>query len=122
MTLSLVGEEAKTFLLNGLVFAEPNTMVLRLHTGNPGALGIEHIAGENTVKKINFPTTTGNVRSNKTAAEWVEYKVKETISFVSFWFDITTENFLGYAELNEARLVEVGNTFKFPIGSITWHF
>lgn len=93
----------------------------QLHTGNPGSEGKNNVATENTKKSFTLPTVTEGEaaagRKNSTVAEWPEVKAAEEYKFISIWeFGF----FVGYMELTEPKKVELGNTFKFPIGSIVW--
>lgn len=99
---------------------------VKLHTGNPGPAGLENLAVENAEPGCILTGVTEETaaagRHNENVIEFKEVKAKETYRFVSFWFTKPGSDFVGYAELAEPKTVEVGNTFKFPIGSIVIHF
>jgi hypothetical protein len=90
---------------------------VQLHTGNPGPAGTENVAAENTRHggAAGSWQVVGRVGSNKVAFEWVGVKAKETITYFTLW---QGANLVGYGELKEPIPLEIGDTFKFPIGTL----
>jgi hypothetical protein len=109
-------------ILNSIPTLGETKLEIQLHTGNPGAKGEENIAAENLRPACKFPAVTEAEapagRKNSTVPEWKEVKAKETYRFISIWIGIGS--FLCWAEMTEPKAVEVGNLFKFPIGSIVF--
>lgn len=93
--------------------APNNEYGLKLHIGNPGPAGTEHLAAETATRLFTFSEPNeGRVIRNKTAVEWAEVKAKETYSFISVW-PTTFSVMLFYAELTAPVSVEVGDTVRF---------
>ena len=93
----------------------------RLHTGNPGAGGGANKALETFEPNGGFQVVgeeeAGGGRQLFKPFEWPEVKHAETYHWISVYEQIGGA-WQFNVELTEPKAVEVGNTFKFPLGSI----
>lgn len=96
---------------------------VKLHTGNPGALGTANVATENTEKEIELqeeafltPANWPEGRKSNTAGEWVEVKAAETYKWISIRNSAGT--FLMNVELTAPVAVVIGDTFRINKGAL----
>lgn len=96
---------------------------VKLHLGDPGSAGTSNAAANTTRKQATFGSAaSGRAISNTVAVEWTNVPNAETYSHVSLWDDETAGNFLGRDDLSSTAAVDVGDTFRIPIGDLDLTF
>lgn len=96
---------------------------VKLHLGDPGSAGTSNAAANTTRKQATFGSAaSGRAISNTVAVEWTNVPNAETYSHVSLWDDETAGNFLGRDDLSATAAVDVGDTFRIPIGDLDLTF
>lgn len=91
---------------------------VKLHLGDPGAAGTTNPAANTTRMQATCGAASGRARTNTVAIEWTNVPNLETYSHVSLWDAETAGNFLGRDDLSAPAAVEVGDTFRIPIGDL----
>lgn len=105
-------------LARGVAFDNDEVWV-KLHLGDPGAAGTTNPAAETTRKQATFgAAASGRAISNTVAVEWTNVPSAETYSWVSMWSASTGGTFLGRDDLSSPAAVDVGDTFRIPIGDL----
>lgn len=92
---------------------------VKLHLGDPGSAGTANPAAETTRKQATFGSAAASrAISNTVAVEWTNLPAAETLTHVSFWSASTGGTFLGRDDLSSSAAVEIGDTFRIPIGDL----
>jgi hypothetical protein len=92
---------------------------VKLHLGDPGAAGTANPAAETTRQQATFGSAAASrAISNTVAVEWTNVSTLETYTHVSFWDASTGGNFLGRDDLSSSAAVDVGDTFRIPVGDL----
>lgn len=105
-------------LARGVPYGNDEVWV-KLHLGDPGAAGTANPAAETTRKQGTFGAgAAGGAISNTAALEWTNVSTLETYTHVSMWSASVAGTFLGSDDLSSPAAVDVGDTFRIPIGDL----
>jgi len=99
-----------------VVWSEPASFNLKLHTGDPGAAGTANAFGDTTRKAITFSAAAGGAITNSAQAQWTSLSAAGTITHVSIWDDIAAGTFIGSDALTTSRTVGIGDTLTLAAG------
>jgi hypothetical protein len=101
-----------TYTANAGVFA-------KLHLGDPGAAGTSNPAANTTRQQATFGSAAASgAISNTAAIEWTNVPNAETYTHVSFWTASSGGTFLGSDDLSSSAVMQVGDTFRVPVGDL----
>lgn len=105
-------------LARGVAYDNDEVWV-KLHLGDPGAAGTANPAAETTRKQATFgAAASGGAITNTVAVEWTNVPSAETYSWVSLWSASAAGTFLGRDDLSSPAAVDVGDTFRLPVGEL----
>ncbi len=90
-------------------FPAITTVYAKLHTGDPGEAGTANAALETTRQSVAFNAASGGSIVSSATVSWNNVSTTETISYISFWDNITAGNCLGSALLNVAAPLQAGD-------------
>ena len=93
------------------------TPYLKLHVGDPGALGTSSPAVETTRKTVSFGLSASGAVSNDVEVQWATISGSEDSTFFTLWDDPTAGNFLGSGTVT-ANPYTAGDTFTIPVGDL----
>lgn len=101
----------------GSVPSIPNIYV-KLHLGDPGESGTANPAVETTRQAVTFNAASGGSVTSSGTVSWTNVSTTETVSYVSFWDNLTAGNCIGTAQLNVAAALQAGDNLD--LTSITF--
>lgn len=93
---------------------ESKTFGVKLHTGNPGAEGLNNVAGFSEKRNGEWLEPVAGKIKNGGAIVFTPFGAEETIKFVSLWTSIIGGTFIGWIELVEPVVVPKGGSFEIP--------
>lgn len=121
MSVSDYGENKIADAICGnATFTTPSNIYVKLHIGDPGEAGTANAAGHTTRVEVTWGAASGGVCLNDTATTFTSLTTAETISYVSFWDNLTAGNCLGSGALTASQTVAIGNTLQFAIGALSY--
>lgn len=96
------------------------TCYVKLHTGDPGENGTSNASANTTRVAGTFGAASGGVCTNSADLEWLSWSAgAESITFVSFWDNLTAGNCLGSGANTGNTAVADGNDFVISTGDLT---
>jgi len=114
----LVANSVLDAVARAVAYSEAGVWV-KLHLGDPGAAGTANPAANTTRQQATFgAAATGRAISNTASVEWTSVPNAETYTHVSLWDASTAGNFLGRDDLSAPAAMDVGDTFRIPIGDL----
>lgn len=97
-----------------------STCYVKLHTGDPGEDGTNNASAETTRVAASFGAASGGVATSDADAEWLSWTAgSESITFVSFWDNVSAGNCLGSGANTGQTAVVNGNDFVIATGDLT---
>ena len=105
----------------------PAGLFIKLHTGDPGADGLNNAAANDLRKAVSWAQaanigTDGRAESATDAdVDWSPVPTTETYSYVSFWDDLTAGNCWYKGAMTSPIPVTAGGDFKFAAGQTLDH-
>ncbi len=103
------------FILNAVFdndagsFPAITTIYAKLHTGDPGENGTANAATETTRQSVAFTAATAGSITSSGTVSWTNVSTTETITYISFWDNLTAGNCIGSAELNVSAPLTAGD-------------
>lgn len=94
---------------NAGAFPAITTVYAKLHIGDPGEAGTANPAVETTRQSVGFNAAVGGSIVSSATVSWNNVSTTETISYISFWDNISAGNCLGSAQLNVAAPLQAGD-------------
>lgn len=113
--MSALTNYAENALLNSI----PNTLYVKLHTGDPGEDATGNAASNTTRASVTMGTATTGTRTSTSAATWTSVPAAETYSHISLWDASTGGNPYAKGALSSSKTVAIGDTFTIPSGSLS---
>ena len=105
-------------LCNAGSWTVPTSFWVKLHTGDPGAAGTANSATNATRQAASFSSAAAGAITTSADITWSSVSATETYGYVSFWDASTGGVFLASDNLETARGVTAGDTFKIAAGDI----
>lgn len=99
-------------------FPAITTVYVKLHTGDPGETGTTNAATETTRQSVSFGTASGGSIVSTGTVSWTNVSTTETITYISFWDNVSAGNCLGSAQLNSPAALQAGDNLD--LTSITF--
>jgi hypothetical protein len=112
-------EIADWLAANGAPSSVTNVYV-KLHTGDPGEAGTANASAETERKEASFGAASGGVCTSDADVSWLAWdQGSESITFVSFWDNVSAGNCLGSGANSGNTAVVNGNDFVISAGDLT---
>ena len=91
---------------------------VKLHVGDPGALGTANPATETTRKAVSFGAASTGVLTSNDALTWTNIAGSQDANHFTCWDDITAGNFLFSGNLT-SNPYDAGDTYEIASGNLT---
>ena len=106
-------------LCRNVAWTQPAAFWLKLHTGDPGAVGTANAFGDTTRRQATFSATAADGTITTSAdINWTNLSAAGTISHVSFWSAGSGGTFLGSDDLVTPRTVALADSFTILAGDV----
>lgn len=102
---------------NATAFSVTNAYV-KLHIGDPGAVGTSNPATETTRKEASFSAASSGTLTSDSALTWTNIAGSQDATHFTVWDNLTTGNFL-FSGTITANAYTAGDTFTIASGSLT---
>jgi hypothetical protein len=107
--------------LKGSAMAQPTNVHLSLHTGDPGTTGANEVAGGSYARQLlnsAFAAASGGSKASNAVVDFTGMPAVggSGVTHSGIWLDGV---FWQGQALSAAKVVNAGDTFRFPVASLT---